>query len=104
MSSAVKMYPPEEPVSIQEAFEAFDLANPIVFLTLVNLARMAQARGRRKLGIGALWERMRWELVVETNGGDDFKLNNNYRSRYARKILAECPDLDGIFETRELKS
>jgi hypothetical protein len=36
--------------------------------------------------------------------GDDFKLNNNYHSRYARLIMEREPGLDGFFETRGLRS
>ncbi|CAB4180862.1 hypothetical protein UFOVP1056_1 [uncultured Caudovirales phage] len=44
---------------------------------------------------------LRWETAMSTTG-DDFKLNNNYRSRYARLIMATCPDLTDVFDTREL--
>lgn len=57
------------------------------------------------MGIAMLWERMRWELTVETDSvdlGDDFKLNNNYRSRYARLIMNNEPDLAGFFDIRRL--
>jgi hypothetical protein len=32
-------------------------------------------------------------------GDPDYKLNNNHRAFYARKLLME-PDLDGVFELR----
>lgn len=92
--------------TIDGRFREFHAKNPIVYSTLVRLARSAIARGKSKLGIGFLWERMRWELWIETATADedDFHLNNNFRSRYARLIMEKERDLDGIFETRELKS
>jgi hypothetical protein len=52
-----------------------------------------------------LFEVMRWNWFMTTTDPDsDFKLNNNYRSRYARKLMDEYPELDGIFEVRELKA
>jgi len=40
----------------------------------------------------------------KTDPGDGFKINNDYNSRYARMVMAENADLDGLFETRELKA
>lgn len=88
--------------SIESQFRAFHKANPRVFAVLKRLSLAAVARGRRRLGIGALWEAMRWELSVQTDA-DDFKLNNNFRSRYARKLMDEVPELAGVFELRELR-
>lgn len=52
-----------------------------------------------------LTEILRWSYQIQTDDPtSDFKINNNLRSRFARKIMAENPDLDGIFETRELKA
>ena len=30
-----------------------------------------------------------------------FKLNNNFTAHYARLLMAQEPDLEGFFETRE---
>lgn len=89
--------------SIQAAFEEFHRINPHVYRHLVRAARRARFLGRRKIGIGMLFEVMRWNYFVQTEG-DEFKLNNNFTSRYARLIEEENPDLKGIFETRCLKS
>jgi hypothetical protein len=91
--------PAEEPTA-QEKFLAFHEANPRVYEAFVRLARMwvASTRGR-KIGIGALTERVRWELSLATTG-DEFKINNNHRSFYARLLMVQEPDLAGIFELR----
>lgn len=90
--------------SIQDAFEAFHVANPNVYAELVRLARQWKERGKNKLGIGMLWEVMRWNLRMAIASSDEFTLNNNHRSRYARKIMANEADLADIFEVRELKA
>jgi hypothetical protein len=84
-------------------FREFHERNPRVYATLVRLAREARARGKQRIGAKMLWERMRWELTLET---DDpaFKLNNNHCSRFSRLLMQQEPDLAGIFETRELRS
>jgi len=90
--------------TIQEGFERFHKEHPEVYDYLVYLCRELQSRGFRHYGIGALWERMRWHFAIDQNRGEDFKLNNNYRSLYARLIVSEHPDLDGFFEFRVLKA
>ena len=37
-----------------------------------------------------------------TDEHSGFKLNNNYRSRYARLIMEQEADLEGVFQIREL--
>lgn len=90
-------------LSIQDRFEAFHAANPWVFEALKRLALDARSRGRTRIGIGQLTEVLRWEYGRATRG-DDFKINNDFRSRYARLLMAVVPELDGVFETRELKT
>lgn len=92
-------------LSIGERFEAFHVANPWVYDALVTLAREMVARGRNRVGVKMLFEVLRWEWYRATaDPSSEFKLNNNYTSRYAR-LIAECePDLVGVFETRELKA
>jgi hypothetical protein len=87
---------------IDRAFAEFHAANPDVYRCLVSLARDLRARGHQRLGIGMLFEVVRWQRHMTTVDADGFKLNNNYRSRYARLIMADEPDLAGAFELREL--
>lgn len=89
--------------TIQEAFERFHAENPDVYDELLTLARRWRTRGNQRAGIAMFFEVLRYRRGMRTQG-DDFKLNNNYRSRYSRKIMAENPDLAGIFDTRELHS
>lgn len=88
--------------SIERDFWEFHQRNPHVYVRLVELAREARAAGARKLGIAQLFEVLRWTHSVATRDWSDFKLNNNYRSYYARLIMQREPELDGIFETRQL--
>lgn len=90
--------------TIQGHFEQFHRANPFVYSELVRRARRLKRRGWKKAGIGMLWEVLRWRMMLSTKTADGFKLNNNFRSRYARLIMEENDDLDGFFETRELRA
>jgi len=89
--------------SIEEQFKDFHGANSHVYIELVRMARQLRENGQVAFGIGCLWEVLRWRAAMETDDpSTDFKLNNNYRSRYARLIMAQEPDLDGFFSIRTL--
>lgn len=95
--------PPTVGLTIDEAFEQFHAANPWVYDALVTLTRDYTTRNKRRVGIKMMFEVLRWQYHRRTIG-DTFKLNNNFSSRYARKIMAEHEDLAEAFETRELRS
>jgi len=90
--------------SLQRRFEAYHQARPEIFDHLVKLCFEVKAMGFKRYGIGSLWEVMRWHFQIDKKMGDDFKLNNDYRSRYARLIVATYPEFDGFFEMRELRA
>lgn len=90
---------------IEEAFWKWHAQNPQVYSELVSLARRLRDRGHRKVGIGMLFEVLRWRHAMRTTGdADGFKLNNNYRALYARLIMEQEDDLAGMFELRALGS
>ena len=90
--------------SIRARFAQFHAENPLVYAELLRLALEARGLGYRKIGIKMLWEVMRWNLTVRIQRAEgEFKLNNNYHSRYARMLDRE-PALAGCFELRELKT
>lgn len=97
------VYPDVTGLSLQERFEAFHAANPWVYRRLVEMSRAWKRRGRSRIGIAMLIETLRWQYGMMTTG-DEFYLNNSYRSRYSRMIMANEDDLDGFFSTRELRS
>lgn len=89
----------------RKEFIAFHRANPHVYDELVRLARDLKDRGHTKIGIGMLFEVLRWQRMMHTSDPhSSFKLNNNYRSRYARRIMRREEDLAGFFEIRRLHS
>ena len=91
--------------SIQKRFEEFDRANPHVYRGLRDLALTARRKGRERGSIELFFAVMRWEHWITTDDpGSDFKLNDHYTSRFARKLMAQEPELAGFFETRELRA
>ena len=91
-------------LTIQERFERFHAANPWVYRRLVDLARDLVRRGHHRVGIGMCWETLRYSAMWSSDPSSDFKLNDHYRSRYARLIVAQEPDLAEAFELRELRA
>jgi hypothetical protein len=93
---------PKSQAQIDAEFWKFHQSNPHVYDWLVTTARQLRAAGHRTFGMKAVWERLRWETVIRTSGFD-FKLNNNYTSRYSRLIMNTEADLAGFFPIRKLK-
>lgn len=89
-----------EKLPLEIRFREFHMANPNVFHELVELAWQAHYAGKRRIGIGQLFEVLRWNVMVRTKGQEGFKLNNDLRAVYAREIMRTNPALGPIFETR----
>ena len=93
-----------EPNSIEHRFRAFHRRHPEVYATLVRKALALKDRGFAKYGIKALIEVTRWHMAIKRGPEDDFKINNDFASRYARLIDAQEPELAGFFTMRGLTS
>jgi len=91
-------------LTIQERFEDYHARHPEVYVYLVALVFQLVNKGFQHYGIRTLWEHMRWHFTVEKDMGEDFKLNDHYTSRYVRKLVAEHPEFDGMFELRTLRA
>ena len=89
---------------IQADFERFHAANPEVYRLLVKFTRQVRDAGREQYSIDSIFHRLRWHYHIELRTEEPFKLNNNFTSRYARLIMAQEADLDGIFEVRVLRA
>jgi hypothetical protein len=94
--------------TIQAKFEEFHRAHPEVYGKVVEMAwtlKQQRDAGRCKwVSIGAIWERLRSDWLFAGRDSEGYKLNNNYRSRYARLLIADFPEFAEIIETRELQS
>jgi len=94
-----------QPITSREKFEAFHRANPDVLTNLEALAEKLIRRGQKHIGIGYLFEILRYETFLVTNDPDsDLKLNNNYRSRYARLLIERHPEWANTISIRNLRS
>ena len=82
---------------------AFHAAHPEVYAAVVRFAREVRGRGFKRFGMRAIWERARWFLAIESEEGE-YRLNDNFISRYARLVMQQEPDLVDFFEVRELRA
>ena len=93
----------EEGEGIEERFTRFHDANPHVYRALRDMALSLKRRGIEHYGIAALFEVLRFSRMIQT-GGDAYKLNNDYRALYARRLMEEEPELVGFFEVRQRRA
>jgi len=105
-TAALALYAAEEPRTradqIFNRFADFHRANPVIWQLFERFALDAAKRGRGTYGAGAIIERIRWHVDVETQG-DVVKINNDYQTYYGRMFAVAHPDID-LFRTRRLKS
>jgi hypothetical protein len=90
---------------LETAFWLFHDSNPKVYTLLVKFAHeWREARGdKARLGMKALFERVRWETSLQTNDEFKFKLNNNHTAFYARLLMESRSELKGLFKLRKQK-
>lgn len=86
-----------------QAFAEFHRRNPWVVEELEKIAWEMLKHGHRKLGVQQLIEIFRWETRRQTIS-HNFKINNNFASRYARMMLDRNPHWGQVFELRRLRS
>lgn len=89
---------------ITEQCAAYHKAHPEVWDMFVKFTRQAIARGYKNYSVYAIFERIRWEMEVGGDGENEFKINNNYRTLYARRFMKMYPEHDGFFRTRRQTS
>lgn len=90
-------------LSLQHRYETFHALNPNVMRAIERVADEWVAAGGTRLGMGAIFEQLRWRSGLVTQGSA-WKLDNNWRSRYTRDLIARRPDIAGLFVTRELRA
>lgn len=95
--------PEDQAATIQARFEAFHRLNPWVLRALETLTADYLNRGAKRVGIGMLFEVLRWQYATATEG-DEFRLNNNFRSRYVRLLIERHPQWESAFEVRALRT
>src|SRR5579871_1952961 len=84
--AALGVEPNQKPNSIWRRWWRWHCEHPEVMDYLVKLVREVKRRGFKRYGMQSLFERLRWHFHIE-KGIEDFKLNNDFASRYARALM-----------------
>ena len=97
---------PNRRLQLDAEFDQFLADNPEVYKKFRMIAVKLKAKGFNKWSAKGIWEVLRWELATTTNApASEWKLNNNFTSRMARKLMFEEPeDFGEFFELRRLKT
>jgi hypothetical protein len=91
--------------SIQRRFEQFDASHPEIYREFRTIALQLLERKRGHYGSKAILEVIRYHRILSGKDAKEvFKINNNYSSRYARKLISEDARFERFFELRELRS
>lgn len=93
--------------TLQQRFEQW-LRTPngqAVYAEVRDRALALRDAGVRHYGIAAIFEAARFDRRIRLGKDESgFRLNHNHRSRLARRLMADYPELADFFETRELRS
>lgn len=95
----------KKPLTKEEKFRAFHEANPHILTELeVATAELIRA-GHNRIGIDWLISIVRWENRSKTSDAHSiYRINNDYKPRYARLILERHPEWSGVIALRELRT
>jgi uncharacterized protein YbaP (TraB family) len=91
-----------ETMTLADRFALFHASNPHVADALETLAAQWLARHER-VGMKALWERLRWESGIRTEGSA-YRLNNSHVSFYARLLIERRPEWAERIQTRRAQA
>ena len=83
-------------------FKNYDKKNPKIWEAFVKNAKLAKLKGFNNYSANGIFEIIRWHTNIE--GTDRFKISNNFRPDYARKMMKMYPEFKSFFRTKKLKS
>lgn len=90
--------------TLADKFAKFDSANPGIYHLFKRFSYELIRAGRKKISAALIVERIRWEVNINTQSEDIFKLSNNHTAFYARKFMGDHPEHCDIFRIREQKA
>jgi len=83
----------------RERFLTFHRRNPDVYFLFKAKAREVQECGRKSYSARTIFETIRWEYDITTEGSS-FKINNNFIPYYVRVLESDDPSFVGFFAKR----
>jgi len=106
MTADLTLWTRPRPVTLEGRFRAWLRTDNglAVYLEVRDRALNLRRAGIEHYGIAAIFESARFDRVRLGLDAEGFRLNNSYRSRLARQLMDDYPELDDFFETRGLRS
>ena len=89
--------------TIKQAFDEFHSKNPKVYKLFCEQCFRAIQRNRKKLSSKQILGFIRWEISLETESDDGFKINDAFTSHYSRLFVKDYPQHIEIFNFRGLR-
>jgi len=77
--------------------------NADAFEKFCRLAIHYSRGGVRRIGAKFIAEQLRWQIELENDFSEEFKINNNYVAELARAAAERYPELQDAFEFREAR-
>ena len=82
-------------------FKKYHTENPSVYKSFKRYAQKIRIV-HKKYSAWTIINLIRWEIDLQ--GGDLFKINNDYIALYARLLMYYEPSFEGFFELRTMKA
>ena len=84
-------------------FKKYHEENPHIWEAFKKYSLIAKnKRGFQNYSANGIFEIIRWHTDIASR--DEYKVNNNFRPDYARKMMKEFPEFEKFFRIRELKA
>lgn len=92
-------------LTLQERFDAFDKKHPDIYATFKNYALRIR-QNRQHYSARLILTGISFNSALDgRDSAEKYKINNDFTSRYSRKLLDEMPEkFAGFFEKRQLKA
>lgn len=85
---------------LEEQAKAAHHKHPIIWEWFVQLTEDRIEKGFKYYSAKAIIEQVRWHTADPEHGPDEFKINDNYTSFYARWFMIQFPKHKGFFRLR----
>ncbi len=89
--------------TIDEAFTEFHKKNPVVYEYFCRYVQQILDKGKKLTSSKMILNRIRWEIYIELNSEEEFRINDAFTSRYSRLYVTDHPDKSELFKFRELR-
>lgn len=90
--------------TFEERFKRFLENHPEVYQEFKRLAHQLLARGVERYGAKAIMEVIRYSCAISEQETEQLRIDNNWTSRLARKLMDEDERFNGFFETRKIRT